>query len=104
MREPETITEEELRTLDAAVKKSEFAPWLVETDKNNIGENWFIASFGNDGEMNSDVYLTTDRLHVSECRSDGPLADATAVALLRRHARALILAAARDLGLEGASK
>lgn len=89
------ITRDEVFALRALERLAEWGPWRVETDKERFGLNWLIAGFGYDenGDVSYDVYLTTDGLHASECRSNGAKADADLVAALRNAAPALIDAA-----------
>lgn len=89
------ITRDELLTLRALECLAEWGPWIVETDKEKMGNNWLLAGFGtdDDGAVSYDVFMTTDGLHASECRGNGAKADADLCAALRNSARELIDAA-----------
>jgi hypothetical protein len=77
------ITRDEVAALRLLETHAEHAPWIVETDKRKLGNNWLIASLGNDSDTGIDVQLTTDGLHASECRGYGAKADGDFIAAAR---------------------
>jgi hypothetical protein len=89
----EKITRERIFELRKLERGAEWGPWIVEAGKGFSGDNWLIASFGNDCATNLDVYLTTDHVHASECRSMGAKAEADFLAAIRNAATQLLNAA-----------
>ena len=64
-------------------RNAETIPWKVEVGKEFSGSNWLLGSFGIDGDDDHHVFLTTDRVHASECSGEGATADATLCAEVR---------------------
>jgi hypothetical protein len=88
--DPKELTSAEIEELVRLEKRAEWGPWIVVTDPAKIGNDWMIASCGYDGEVAGDVTITTDHLHASECRSEGPTADAEFIVALRNHGPRLL--------------
>ena len=82
----------ELASLD---RYAELGPWIIERSTEFSGKNWLLASMGadHDGE---NVYVTTDRLHASECRGNGPTDDAAFI-VAARNAMPRLLATLAEL-------
>jgi hypothetical protein len=77
---------------------AETGPWKVEHGAAFSGDNWLLASFGSDSDLN--VYLTTDRVHASECSGEGALADAQFCAEIRNLMPRIIAALRSSVAFE----
>lgn len=79
--------------LDALARLSERVTrceYIVD-DAKNVGENWLVGSFGNDGETGMDaVIVTTKDVRGSDHATEGACADADLVAALLTHRDELI--------------
>jgi hypothetical protein len=71
------------RRLHELDQLAETGPWRVYEAGGYDGQDWSIASFGVDGDTDRHVFLTTDDVHVSECRGEGAMADAQFCAEVR---------------------
>jgi len=84
---PSHLTPDQRRELQEALDEAEHGPWIVAPEDTAM-DNWVLA-FGRDHEGKTWA-LTTDHLHASEVKGNGPKADATAAALARNFAPLLL--------------
>lgn len=82
-----TITEGELDAIEKRANEAQVGPWKTDAMK-NVGENWLVATFGQDSD--GDWIVTTDGLRAS--RSNGATAkdDATFCAHAREDVPRLV--------------
>lgn len=71
-----------IQAIDKLETEMSSGPFKADTME-YVGENWLIATFGDDREGVGHI-LTTDRVHASEATSN-PEADAAFFALVRNH-------------------
>ena len=74
--------EQALRDLAKLHAQAEYGPWLCVVGE-KAHENWILCSTGAHPVTDEQVYVTTDRLRVSECRGNGAEADAQWIAATR---------------------